>query len=311
MQIFRGIDPRRAPLHERAVTIGNFDGVHRGHQALIKETKRRALEQGLASTVVTFEPHPKAFFNRENAPGKIHGLRDKAAALAEMGVDEFWILPFRQSLAAMSAEDFMQRFLNRTLKTKTIVIGDDFCFGARRRGNLDMLQSASPVFGWQVQRIHTVLIDQDRASSSSLRQALQRGDLQAAGHMMGRPYRLSGHVIHGRKLGRDLGFPTLNIPVPKGLVLAGIFVVSVHGLGITAQPAVASLGHRPTVETAGRLLLEVHCLNWSGDAYGRVVTVEFHQKLRDEIHYDTVAEMTAQIQADADNAHHYFKDHVH
>lgn len=311
MQIFRGIVPHRALQHDRAVTIGNFDGVHRGHQALIKETKRQAQALGLCCTVVTFEPHPKAFFNRENAPAKIHGLRDKAAALAAMGVDEFWVLPFRQSLAAMSAEEFMQVFLHQALNTKMIVIGDDFCFGARRRGNLDMLNAASTTFGWQVHRIHTVLIDQDRASSSSLRQALQRGDLDTATHLMGRPYALSGHVIHGRKLGRDLGFPTLNIPVPKGLVLSGIFVVSVHGLTERPLAAVASLGHRPTVETAGRLLLEVHCLDWSGDAYSRLVTVEFHQKLRDEIHYDSITEMTTQIQADAHNAHLYFKHHVH
>jgi riboflavin kinase / FMN adenylyltransferase len=311
MLIFHGLSPRHAAKHRRAVTIGNFDGVHRGHQALIHKTKAASEAGGLASCVVTFEPHPKAFFNRSNAPGKIQGLRDKANALANMGVDEFWILPFRRSLAQMSAEDFMQHFLRDTLQAAVIVIGDDFCFGAQRRGNADLLAAAGPAAGWQLERIHTVLINENRASSSLLRQALQRGDIAAAQTMMGRPYALSGHVIHGKKLGREIGFPTLNILVPSSLVLSGIFVVSVHGLAPQPIHAVASVGRRPTVEQQGRLLLEVHCFDWSGDAYGQCLEIQFHQKLRDEIHYDHVADMTLQIQKDAQDARHYFQQYVH
>jgi len=311
MLIFYGLSPRHAAKHRRAVTIGNFDGVHRGHQALIQKTKAAAQAQGLACSVVTFEPHPKAFFNRGNAPGKIQGLRDKANALAAMGVDEFWVLPFRRSLAQMPAEDFMQQFLNDTLQAAVIVIGDDFCFGAQRRGNADLLALAGPAFGWSIERIHTVLINEDRASSSLLRQALQRGDLAVAQTMMGRPYALSGHVIHGKKLGREIGFPTLNILVPSSLVLSGIFVVSVHGLDTHPIHAVASLGRRPTVEQQGRLLLEVHCFNWSGNAYGKCIEVQFHHKLRNEIHYDHVDDMTLQIQKDAQDARNYFTQNVH
>ena len=311
MLIFRGISPKTQSPARRAISIGNFDGVHRGHQALIRQVKAAAEQHHLRSAIVTFEPHPKAFFNPLNAPGRIQCLRDKATALADMGIDELWILPFRQSLAQLSAEDFMQQFLHQTLQTAVIVVGDDFCFGAKRRGNFDLLNAASAQYQWQVQRLHTVLVNNDRASSSTLRQALQAGDIAKAADLMGRAYTLSGHVIHGKKLGRELGFPTLNIPVPKSLVLSGIFVVSVHGLAATPLPAVASLGRRPTVDHAGQLLLEVHCLDWSGDGYGQVVSVEFHQKLRDEAHYNDLVTMTRQIQQDAQDARDYFAHHVH
>jgi riboflavin kinase / FMN adenylyltransferase len=311
MLIFRGISPKTQSPSRRAVSIGNFDGVHRGHQALIDRVKAAAQAHQLRSAIVTFEPHPKAFFNPQNAPGRIQCLRDKAAALAGLGIDELWILPFRQSLAQMSAEDFMQRFLKDTLQCAVIVTGDDFCFGAKRRGNFELLEAAGAQHQWRAERVHTVLVNNDRASSSTLIQALQGGDIAKASDLMGRAYTLSGHVIHGKKLGRDLGFPTLNIPVPKSLVLSGIFVVSVHGLAATPLPAVASLGRRPTVEHAGQLLLEVHCLDWSGNGYGRVVSVEFHQKLRDEAHYTDLAVMTQQIQQDAQDARDYFAHYVH
>jgi riboflavin kinase/FMN adenylyltransferase len=270
-----------------------------------------ATTSGLISTVVTFEPHPKAFFSPAHAPKKIQGLRDKADALANLGVDELWVLRFRHQLATMTADEFMTRVLHQELHAKAIVIGDDFCFGAKRQGNFDMLVSASDRFGWQVQRLSTVSLDRERVSSSGLRNALAAGDLAMVQALMGRPYTLCGHVIHGRKLGRNLGFPTLNIPVPRDLIISGIFVVSVEG--ITAQPitGVASLGHRPTVEQSGRLLLEVHLFDWQGDAYGRLVRVTLHQKLRDEIHYTNVDDMTQQIQLDAQQARDYFSHHAH
>lgn len=311
MLIFQGISPSQAPDAARAVTIGNFDGVHLGHQALIRQTVRLAREQKLRSAVVTFEPHPKAYFRPQEAPGKIQGLRGKAAALAEMGIDELRLLKFRKSLADMSAEDFMQRVLHDALRARVIVIGDDFRFGAKRQGDVAMLTSAGSRFGWTVHRVHAVHVEGERASSSSLRDALAQGDLAKARAIMGRPYTLYGHVVHGRRIGRSIGFPTLNIPVHRKLMVSGVFVASVEGLGDAPIPAVASLGRRPTVESDGRLLLEVHLFGWQGDAYGRLVGVTLHDKIRDEIRYDNLHDMTRQIERDADAARHYFTQHAH
>lgn len=311
MLIFQGISPHRAPKGGRAVTIGNFDGVHLGHRALIQRTVAVARDRQLTSAVVTFEPHPKAFFTPQQAPGKIQGLRAKAALLADLGVDELWVCRFRRRLAQMSAEDFMTRFLHRSMRTAELVIGDDFRFGAKRRGDVEMLRQYGTSAGWIVQTIPTVLAGGERVSSSRLRVALAAGDLQGAEEIMGHPLFLCGHVVHGRKLGRDLGYPTLNIPVSNTLLISGVFVVSVEGLGAAPISAVASLGHRPTVEHAGRLLLEVHLFDWHGDAYGKIVKVTFHEKLRDEVRFDSLEAMTEQIHLDAQKARLYFAHHAH
>ncbi|MBU3719650.1 MAG: bifunctional riboflavin kinase/FAD synthetase [Burkholderiaceae bacterium] len=311
MLIFQGISPRRAPKCGRAVTIGNFDGVHLGHRALIQRTVAVARDRQLTSAVVTFEPHPKAFFTPQQAPGKIQGLRAKAALLADLGVDELWVCRFRRSLAQMSAEDFMTRFLHQSMGTAELVIGDDFRFGAKRRGDVEMLRQYGASADWIVQTIPTVLAGGERVSSSRLRVALAAGDLQGAEEIMGHPLFLCGHVVHGRKLGRDLGYPTLNIPVSNSLLISGVFVVSVEGLGAAPIAAVASLGHRPTVEQAGRLLLEVHLFDWQGDAYGKIVKVTFHEKLRDEARFDSLEAMTEQIHLDAQQARLYFAHHAH
>lgn len=324
MLIFQGISspnqgfgpPRARPdevarkgAPRRAVCIGNFDGVHLGHQALIKKAHDLARREALRLTVVTFSPHPRSYFAPERNPGRIQGLRSKAQVLKAMGVDELWLLRFGRHLAAMSAEEFMQRFLHQTLRTQHLVIGDDFCFGAGRRGNFQMLTAAQDQFGWTAHGVGTVCLEGDRVSSSGLRQLIQAGNLQAAERLMGRPLNVTSRVVHGRQLGRTLGFPTLNLPVSNDLLLSGIYVVTVEGLGEFPMQGVASIGRRPTVEQAGKLLLEVHLFNWSGNAYGRTVNVRFHQKLRDEAHYDTVEAMTQQIQLDADNARRFFQQH--
>jgi riboflavin kinase / FMN adenylyltransferase len=312
MLIFQGFFPSNPAPQGRAVTIGNFDGVHCGHQALIEKAQTLAETENLISTVVTFEPHPKAFFAPDQAPGKIQGLRGKAQAIASLGIDELCVLRFRKALASMSAEAFMQEFLCKALNAKHIVIGDDFRFGAKRRGDVAMLTNASAAYGWTVHSIHSVSLDGERTSSSRLRDALAAGDLSLAHRLMGRPYSLSGHVSHGRKLGRDIGFPTLNIAVHRALILSGVFVVSVHGVASQPIQGVASLGRRPTVENDGRLLLEVHLFDWSGDIYGKLVHVEFHEKLRNEQRYDVLSEMIAQIQLDAQAARDYFAhQHAH
>ena len=312
MLIFQGFSPKHPAPRGRAVTIGNFDGVHLGHQALIEKTRSLANEHDLISTVVTFEPHPKAFFAPQQAPGKIQGLRGKALAIESFGIDELCVLRFRHSLASMNAAAFIQDFLCNGLQAKQIVIGDDFRFGAKRLGDFQMLREAGDTMGWQVHSITSVSHDGERASSSRLRQALSSADLALAHALMGRPYMLSGRVCHGRKLGRTIGFPTLNIPVPRTLIVSGIFVVSVHGIASNPVRGVASLGHRPTIEDAGRLMLEVHLFDWSKEIYGKKVCVEFHEKLRNEARYESIDEMTQQIQRDAQAARDYFlQQHVH
>ncbi len=302
MLIFRGISSKQASPRRRIVTIGNFDGVHRGHQALLARAKTLGTTHALPVAVVTFEPHPKAYFSPATAPKRIHGLRDKVIALQNEGVDELWILPFRAALANLSAPDFMRQFLHETLLAKTIVIGDDFRFGAKRQGDAQAIASAGDAFDWSLERLEPVFMDGLRASSTALRAALSQGDFPQVNTLMGRPYQLCSRVIHGRKLGRTLGFPTLNLRVPDDLLLSGVFAVTVQGLGEQPIAGVASLGRRPVVENNGALLLEVHLFDWSGNAYGQMVQVTFHQKLRDEAHYDSLDAMIRQIHIDASQA---------
>ena len=309
MLIFQGISSSRATRRPRAVTIGVFDGVHRGHQVLIRRCVEIAQHHGITSTVVAFEPHPRAFFRPLEAPGRIQGMRDRARALASLGVDELRILRFRRALAEMTPQRFMQDFLHEQLQTRHLVVGDDFRFGANRQGSFETLTQAGAQFGWTTQRIETVAEEGERISSSALRDALQSGDLERVRRMIGRPYSLSGHVIHGRKLGREIGMATLNIPVHRQLLGCGIFAVRVEGLAPSPLPGVASLGRRPTVEDAGRLLLEVHLFDWAGDAYGKVVNVTLERRLRDEIHYEKLDDMIAQIHIDAAQARDHLSRH--
>lgn len=284
------------------ITIGNFDGVHLGHQALLARAKAIGARHQHPIAAVTFEPHPKVYFSPTNAPKRIQGLRDKAQALQEHGVDELWVLPFRAALASLSAADFMEQFLHHTLSAKHIVIGDDFRFGAKRQGDAESLQTAGASFDWSVERLDPVFMDGLRASSTALRSALSQGDFSQVRSLMGRAYSLCGRVIHGRKLGRTLGFPTLNLRVPDDLLISGVFAVTVRGLGEKTLGGVASLGRRPVVENDGALLLEVHLFDWTGSAYGQIIEVTFHQKLRDEARYDSLDAMIRQIEIDASQA---------
>ena len=292
------------------ITIGNFDGVHLGHQALLARAKALGALHQHTVAVVTFEPHPKVYFSPANAPKRIQGLRDKAQALQAQGVDELWVLPFRAALANLSAADFMEQFLHKTLSAKHIVIGDDFRFGAKRQGDAQSLQTAGASFDWSIERLEPVFMDGLRASSTALRAALSQGDFSQASTLMGRSYSLCGRVIHGRKLGRTLGFPTLNLRVPDDLLISGVFAVTVRGLGDKTLTGVASLGRRPVVENDGALLLEVHLFDWTGDAYGQMIQVSFHQKLRDEARYDGLDAMIRQIEIDASQAREMLAHYV-
>jgi riboflavin kinase/FMN adenylyltransferase len=310
MKVFRGLpnDRARAPC---ALTIGNFDGVHRGHQALLAHVTAAAHRLGLESAVMTFEPHPREYFARRmgdlsKAPARIANLRDKLESLSNAGVDRVIVEHFNEHFASMSPQEFTQRVLVEGLHVKWLMVGDDFCYGAKRAGNVAQLLEAGKEFGFEVHSLPAVLHDATRISSSAVRTALAAGDFEATHALLGHPYSMSGHVIHGAKLGRTLGFPTLNLRVAHRPALAGIFVVQVHGLADQPLPAVASLGVRPTVEDAGRMLLEVHLFDWNQACYGKLVRVEFLSKLRDEEKYVDLPTLTAAIDRDAQQARAWF-----
>ena len=310
MKVFRGLpnDRARAPC---ALTIGNFDGVHRGHQALLAHVRSASASLGLEAAVMTFEPHPREYFARRTgdlskAPARIANLRDKLGDLERAGIDRVIVEHFNEHFASQSPQDFIERVLVEGLHVKWLMVGDDFRFGARRAGDIQMLQDAGRRFGFHVETLPAVMHGAQRISSSAVRAALAEGDFARTSELLGHPYTMSGHVIHGQKLGRTLGFPTLNLRVVHRPALSGIFVVQVHGLADRPLPAVASLGVRPTVEDAGRMLLEVHLFDFAQSCYGKLVRVEFLAKLRDEEKYGDLATLTAAIDRDAAQARAFF-----
>ncbi|MEC5216534.1 riboflavin kinase/FMN adenylyltransferase [Actimicrobium sp. GrIS 1.19] len=312
MKVFRGL-PNAASRAPCALTIGNFDGVHRGHQTLLARVTSAAKQLGLDSAVMTFEPHPREYFasrmgDPSKAPSRIANLRDKLRSLAEAGVDRVVVEHFNAHFAALSPQQFVEQVLVEGLHVKWLMIGEDFCFGARRAGTAALLIEAGRQHGFTVEVLPNVLNAGARISSSGVRAALQQGDFAHARQMLGHPYSISGHVIHGKKLGRTLGFPTLNLAVAhKHPALSGIYIVQVHGLAAQPLPAVASIGVRPTVEDSGRVLLETHVFDFNENCYGKVIQVEFLEKLRDEEKYVDLPTLTAAIARDAENARSYFR----
>ncbi len=312
MKVFRGL-PNAASRAPCALTIGNFDGVHRGHQALLQHVSKAATRLGLESAVMTFEPHPREYFAQlqnepTRAPSRIANLRDKLRSLATAGIDRVIVEHFNAHFAALSPQAFIEDILVAGLHVKWLMIGEDFCFGARRAGTVALLIEAGRHYGFTVETMPTVQHDGKRISSSTIRTTLRHGDFAEAAQMLGHPYAISGHVIHGKKLGRMIGFPTLNLAVAhKHPALSGIFVVQVYGLTSEPLPAVASIGVRPTVDDNGRVLLETHLFDFSGDCYGKLIQVEFLKKLRDEEKYVDVPTLTAAIARDAEQARDYFR----
>jgi riboflavin kinase/FMN adenylyltransferase len=316
MQIFRGIH-HPGVAQACALTIGNFDGVHRGHQAMLALLRSEARHRGLPSCVMTFEPHPRDYFSAlagkpELAPARIATLRDKLTELERCGIDQVVVLRFDKALASQPAQDFIDDVLVKGLGVRYALVGDDFRFGAKRAGDYAMLDAAGARHGFDVARMNSYEVHGLRVSSSAVREALAAGDLAQAAALLGRPYAISGHVVHGAKLGRNLGFRTLNLrfthPKPAAM---GIFVVRVHGLAATPVPGVASLGVRPTVDDSGRVLLEVHCLEWPQDlgidgGYGRCLQVELLHKLHDERRYGSLDALKAGIAQDETDARAWF-----
>ena len=332
MQVFRGFH-HPGIARACALTIGNFDGVHRGHQAMLALLRSEAQHRGLPSCVMTFEPHPRDYFaalagQPELAPARIATLRDKLSELERCGIDQVVVLRFNRGFAAQSPQAFIDDVLRGGLGTRYVLVGDDFRFGAKRAGDVRVLDAAGPSAGFDVARMNSYEVRGLRVSSSAVRAALAAGDMAAASTLLGRPYSISGHVIHGRQLGRSLGesapgqadgFRTLNLRFDHPKPAAhGIFAVRVYGLqGPADAPldGVASLGRRPTVDDSRHVLLETHCLQWPAalgpqGGYGRLVRVELLQKLRDEARYDGLPALTAAIRQDTDNARAFLAAHA-
>ena len=307
MQLIRGLHNLR-PEHRGCVaTIGNFDGVHLGHQAVIGLLGEEAGRLHLPSALITFEPQPMEYFRPQQAPARLTRLREKVEALRRFHIDRLLLLPFTRKLAQMSAGDFIQRVLVDGLGLRYLVVGDDFRFGKDRTGDFAMLQAAGHEHGFAVVNMHTFEIEGERVSSTRVRGALNQGDLGGAAQLLGRTYRMSGRVAHGKKLGRQLGFPTANIHVHrKATPLQGIFVVEVFGIEGEPLPGVASLGTRPTVDGT-TTILEVYLFDFDRDIYGAHLQVSFLHKLRDEVRYTTLDALKIQIGKDVENARNYFQ----
>jgi len=315
MHIFRGL-PRSPLLQPCALTIGNFDGVHLGHQAMLRMLKKEADARGLATCVMTFAPHPREFFAPSTAPKRISTLRDKLAAIKACGIDRVVILPFNQRLASMSPESFVMDILVGSLQTKFLLIGDDFKFGAKRAGDFKLLASLTGHAGYDLQAMPSVEAGGARVSSSLVRRALTDGRFSDATALLGRGYSISGHVIHGAKLGRTLNVPTLNIAFKhQHPATAGIFVVQVFGLSEKPLRGVANFGTRPALDPSdvngGRVLLETYCLDWPAalgveGGYGKIIRVELLYKLHDELAYDGLESLKAGIANDIRLAKDFF-----
>ncbi|WP_218508143.1 bifunctional riboflavin kinase/FAD synthetase [Variovorax sp. dw_308] len=324
MQVFRGFrHPGIAPAC--ALTIGNFDGVHRGHQAMLALLDTEARHRGLPSCVLTFEPHPRDYFaaimkKPDLAPARVGTLRDKLTELAACGVAQTVVLPFDARLAGQTPDEFVDRVLVKGLGARYVLVGDDFRFGAKRAGDYATLDTAGDLRGFDVARMQSYEVHGMRVSSSAVREALGKGRMAEVQSLLGRPYSISGHVVHGRKLGRTLGFPTLNLRFKHWKPAAnGIFAVLVHGLVDRPIQGVANLGVRPSLDAndvnAGRVLLETHCLEWPAElaaelgsqgAYGKIVRVELLHKLHDELRYPSLEALMSGIAKDGDDARAFF-----
>ena len=305
MLILRHLPPQAD--HPVALTIGNFDGVHLGHCAMLERVIAAARSLRVASCVMTFEPHPREFFAPDQAPTRLTSLREKLERLALPGIDRVLVERFDYDFARIGADEFIDRILVQALGVRWVLVGDDFRFGARRQGDFELLLRAGRSHGFEATRMPTFELDGVRVSSTAVRERLAAGDLDGAARLLGRPYSISGRVVNGDGLGARLGFPTANVRMEHNRPpVMGIFVVDVLGLGAAPLPAVASLGVRPTVKSGGAPTLEVHLFDFDRSIYGRRVQVRFLHKLRDEEKYVDLATLTAAIGRDVAAARSYF-----
>jgi riboflavin kinase/FMN adenylyltransferase len=305
MRIVRSVPAAAAgPI---ALTIGNFDGVHLGHQAMVKRLKDVAADRQLPACAMTFEPHPREFFAPDRAPVRLTSLREKLELLAALGMDRAYVCRFDYRLAQTSAGEFIERMLVRGLGVKHVLVGDDFRFGARRGGDFTLLKQYAERLGYTADAMSSVTLHGERVSSTAVREALAAGDLARATRLLGRPYSISGRVVRGDGLGRKLGFPTANVQMKHNRPpLSGIFAVEVAGASDALLRGVASLGVRPTVKQTGIPVLEVFLFDFRGDLYGTHVRVDFLHKLRDEEKFADLAALTRRIAVDVEDARAFF-----
>lgn len=302
MRIYRHF--HQADGRPLALAIGNFDGMHLGHQALMNALVQAARSRELQPAVMTFEPHPREYFTPDKAPTRLTSLREKLELFGESGVAYAYICYFNQRFAEVTAEDFMQRILRRAMNVKAVLVGEDFRFGAGRKGSLSDFDDA----GFELLRLQDVMLGEHRVSSTAVRQSLAEGDLMRAAQLLGRAYSISGKIVHGDKVGRTLGFPTANIHMLHDRPpLFGVYAVKLEGLAKTYLPGVASLGIRPTVKQNGKPTLEVHLFNFAQDVYGKHVRVYFLHKIRDEMKFADLDTLKTWIARDAEAARAYFK----
>lgn len=306
MQLIRGLKNARQLLQGCALTIGNFDGVHLGHQAVLRHLREKADELQLPMAVLLFEPQPREYFMGENAPARLMRLRDKLYYLQQANVDVVIVVKFDRSFAEQSAEDFIEKGLVAQLHVKFLSIGDDFKFGAKRQGNFEMLQLAGEKFGFQVEDNRSFCLDEQRISSTAIREALANDDLILAENLLGKPYRIFGRVIHGNKLGRTIGFPTANIRLHRQVnPVKGVYAVKVRLKSGEIFNGVANMGKRPTINGVLQLL-EVYLFDFNQNIYDELVEVEFCHKIRNEIKFPSFYELKAQIERDVETAKKFF-----
>ena len=308
MRLIRGLHNLHHSQLGSALTIGNFDGLHRGHQAVLRHLHQRAAEQQLATTVMTFEPTAQEYFSPRTAPARLQRLRDKLAMLQELEVNQVHCLRFNQELAELSADAFVGQILVEGLDVRYLVVGDDFRFGKERRGDFAFLQQAGQRYGFEVVSTRTFLEGEDRVSSTRIRQALAEGDLAMAEQLLGRSYRICGRVSPGQQRGRTIGFHTANVRLHRVVSpLKGVFAVRVYGLGTEVLNGVANVGTRPTVD-GSYCVLEIHLFDFDSDIYGRYLDVEFCRKLREEKKFESFEVLKQQIEMDAEQARTFFSE---
>lgn len=307
MELVRGLYNLRPEHRGCAATIGSFDGVHLGHQAVLTQLVEQGRRRQLPVTLVTFEPQPREYFRPDVAPARLTRFREKLEVLQHCGIDRVVCLRFDDRLANLAPDDFIQRILLDGLDVKYLVVGDDFRYGKARSGNFEMLEQAGQRHGFPVVNMHTFCVESARVSSTRIREALQQGDLPGAEALLGRPFWMSGRVAHGDKRGRTIGFPTANIFLHRTAVpVDGVFAVEMHGVDGQPLPGVANVGTRPTVGGT-RSLLEVHLFDFDREIYGCHVRVSFLKKLRPERRFDSFDKLKQQIQQDAGQARDFFR----
>lgn len=308
MELIRGIHNLKSQHHGCVLSIGNFDGVHLGHQQVLQQLDTQAKRLNLPAVVMTFEPQPLEYFLKEKAPARLTRLRDKFERLAEMDVKRLLCVRFNQSFAQLSPQDFIQELLVKKLGVKFLVVGDDFCFGKNRQGNFADLKAAGEKYGFEVVSTQSFCIQQQRVSSTMIREALAADELASAAHLLGRDYSICGRVSHGRKLGRTIGFPTANVPLKRQVSpVQGVYVVQAKLLDGRCFKGVANIGNRPTVQGI-RQQLEVHLFDFQGNLYGKQLEVVLLAKLRNEQKFDSFELLKQQIQIDAEQARNWFVD---